>query len=557
MLVNAARSGEALKLLQEGIGIVPPEKSLFSLYEAAADILVERNEFEAAIRLLHEGTQRIAPEYHLTVLYQKLGLIYCRAGKPKDAILSQIQGYRTTSSAPNGYKLAEGALFYCAGTGDLKTINALLDATDSAALTGPQKTLGKILEAQLLGNWPASTDSARKARNIFPRYAHFAALEALGCLAMGNNPSALKAITSFPNFKIGRGLTHTWLLALTQMRMGKKDEAAITLGAYLDRPIDKRHELNEAYLLRLWYQQATGPESHNLCFRLPVLPARLTGLTRDVRRTPFASAAHNDSNPVVELSAVQPIKQYGDYIVESVLGKGGAGEVFKAKHKESGAVVALKVMQNPGKRADDATFRRELESLMRLSEACVDGVLMLLDFIRENDQTVLVLEFADGGNLDTYVTTKESKKLSVTELKAISESLIETMIAVHAKQIIHRDLKPANLLLVGNKWKIADFGLAKYLARENTIYTLQGGGTPGYAAPEQIARMEAKDSADIFSFGKIMLFMATGTPDPEGLGAISDNALRRLIKSCIEHNPNERPVSMEEVKDHLKYVGAS
>lgn len=553
MLVNATRRSEALGLLREGIARVMPEKSLFSLYEAAADILVDQNELAEAIRILNEGIKRIAPQFNLTILFQKLGLIYCRAGAPRDAIQSQIEGHALVSNAYNGYKLIEGAMFYCGGLGDADIIEALLSG-EHRRVTDPQESLGRILVSQVRGDWSVAGEIARSARRKFPRYGHFAAMDALGHLAAKSNLDARRSIESFPNFRRGRGLVNTWLHAFILLRVGTKDEASKSIAEYLGRAIDRRSELNEAFLLRLWKQQLTGPESHNLCFRLPILPACVTGLNRDEHRVPFASALPLEAASITSTNL--PPKPIGSYVIETTLGKGESAEVFRARHIENGNLVALKVMQFSGNPRREATFQRERDSLFRLNQSGMDGVVTVLDMIQEADgHHVLVLEFADGGNLERYVTAKNGGKLALGEIQEIAESIVRTMTAVHEKKIIHRDLKPANILLVDQKWKIADFGIAKYLDRPFTSLTLQKAHTPGYSAPEQVAGIEAAGSADIYSFGKILLFMATGSPDFDGLKTVMDNALRALIKQCIEHDPSDRPTSMVEIRDRLKYVG--
>ena len=242
----------------------------------------------------------------------------------------------------------------------------------------------------------------------------------------------------------------------------------------------------------------------------------------------------------------------GKYKLEEKLGDGASGTVYRAVSLEDGKTFAVKVLVSTGSQGLDAQFRRELEILQKLAYA--DNVLAVHDFVREGNRQYLVLDYADGGNLHDFVTKSASGKLDLLETKGIAMTLAKTFQSIHEAKIVHRDLKPQNILRVNKAWKIGDFGISKYLGHPLTAYTLQGAHTPGYSAPEQVSGVAAAPSADIFSFGKICLFMLEGKPDPDLIKYVTSNPMKNLIEQCIEQNPDKRPTSMAEIADRLKYV---
>ena len=99
-------------------------------------------------------------------------------------------------------------------------------------------------------------------------------------------------------------------------------------------------------------------------------------------------------------------------------------------------------------------------------------------------------------------------------------------------------MKPGNVLYSEGRWKLADFGISKNLARLMTQKTFQQAGTPGYAAPEQFQGVTAHASADIFSFGKLLVFLLTGQTDVD---YVSYSVWKDLILDCIDPDPDRRP----------------
>jgi eukaryotic-like serine/threonine-protein kinase len=181
---------------------------------------------------------------------------------------------------------------------------------------------------------------------------------------------------------------------------------------------------------------------------------------------------------------------------------------------------------------------------MRMS---MPHVLQVLDFIRDDEYVVLVTEFADGGDLQTHVEAAgNGRGLGVGEAKQIALSVATALRELHAHDIVHRDLKPENVLSRAGCWKLADFGISKNLSRLMTQKTFQRYGTLGYAAPEQFQGVEARPNADVYSLGKLMVFLLTGQTDVDH---VQFSAWRDLIARCTRQDPQERPLITKVIEE--------
>ena len=188
---------------------------------------------------------------------------------------------------------------------------------------------------------------------------------------------------------------------------------------------------------------------------------------------------------------------------------------------------------------------REMRIYEKLMRAGTSHVLRILDFMRDEEYTAIVTEFADGGDLQEHVRARESG-LSVSEAKEIALELAKALKELHSYDVVHRDLKPQNVLALGGHWKLADFGISKSTSHVVTKKTFQQYGTLGYAAPEQVQGVEARPSADIYSFGKVLVFLLTGQTDAD---FVTYPAWRDLILRCIRFDPKERPEINKVIED--------
>src|SRR6185312_14102977 len=169
------------------------------------------------------------------------------------------------------------------------------------------------------------------------------------------------------------------------------------------------------------------------------------------------------------------------YELLELAGVGGMGEVFRARDRLTGHVVAVKVrLDRTG--AVDPRFEREAKAIAELSHP---GLVRYVDHgVIESGEQFLTMEWLDGEDLAQRLARR---RLDVDEAVTLAQRVSEALSVVHARGIIHRDLKPSNLFLVdraADKTKLLDFGIARF---DEALTTQTGSvlGTLSYMAPEQ------------------------------------------------------------------------
>jgi serine/threonine protein kinase/tetratricopeptide (TPR) repeat protein len=274
----------------------------------------------------------------------------------------------------------------------------------------------------------------------------------------------------------------------------------------------------------------------------------------------------------------------GPYEILSSLGAGGMGEVYRACDTRLDRTVAIKVLpshlsENPDRRA---RFDREARAISRLTHP---GICSLHDLGHQDGVDFLVMEYLEGGTLASRL---QQGQLSPEELLKIGIEIGEALEWAHHEGIIHRDLKPGNVMLTRTGSKLLDFGLAKVgggsdldslespTATADPSLTDPGTvmGTLPYMAPEQLEGRKADARTDIFAFGVMLYEMAAGKKPFAGtskaslIGSILKDepapitdlvpmtlpALDRLIRQCLEKNPEERWHSVHDVVKELKWI---
>jgi len=149
----------------------------------------------------------------------------------------------------------------------------------------------------------------------------------------------------------------------------------------------------------------------------------------------------------------------------------------------------------------------------------------------------LVLELAEG-DLNDFVVQRGGS-LTTDEVKRVALEVLEGLAELHDIHVVHRDLKPSNVLFSQERFLLTDFGISKDRDRPVTQNTFRRAGTGGYAAPEQLLTgREAKPSADVYSFGKLLVFLLTGSTDIDHL---SFRQWRSLIRDCTAEDERDRP----------------
>ena len=239
-----------------------------------------------------------------------------------------------------------------------------------------------------------------------------------------------------------------------------------------------------------------------------------------------------------------PLGRLGHYDLIEEIAEGGMARVYKAINRETNSVVALKKVATSDVRANEAAIRREIDIYMRIQKLPCLHLLTVLDVFREGDSYALVTEYADGGSLWTLVVeeggAENARPLDPTSARDISLQIADGVSVLHESNIVHRDIKPQNILRCDDAWKIADFGISKFTSKPVTGYTFQGAHTQPWAPPEQIQGAQAHPSADIYSLGKVLLFLLSGKTSIEQASDIDSDWLS-IIGPCIEIDPSQRP----------------
>jgi len=227
-------------------------------------------------------------------------------------------------------------------------------------------------------------------------------------------------------------------------------------------------------------------------------------------------------------------QSYGDYDVESFLGKGSIGKVYLARHRRIGRRVALKTVHLEQKFEDDADRIEFYKRLQREAELCAamqhPNVVTLYDVGYDGEVvSYLATEYVDGESL--LALLRRTRPLPLGEALRIASDLLRGLAYAHSKGIIHRDIKPANILLTSDgQAKIADFGVARPLNSSLTV-SRSLVGTPNYMSPEQVRTTPVSTRSDLFSAGVVIYEMLTGVKP------FASTELSGILYNVVNHDP--------------------
>ncbi|MGA3019262.1 MAG: protein kinase [Bryobacteraceae bacterium] len=258
----------------------------------------------------------------------------------------------------------------------------------------------------------------------------------------------------------------------------------------------------------------------------------------------------------------------GPYEILAPLGKGGMGEVWRARDPRLNRDVAIKISAAQF----SERFEREANAIATLNHP---NICQIYDV----GPNYLVMEYIDGAPI---VSGAHPQSLAPDQTLRFALQIASALEDAHAKGIIHRDLKPANILVTkAGTIKLLDFGLAKqnsaHLTSEDHTRTLgitQAGtiiGTPAYMSPEQAEGRPADARSDIFSFGAVLYEMLTGRRAFSGgsaaatIGAVvhkdpdpfdAPPALRAIVRKCLAKSPAERFQTAVDLHQALERASA-
>lgn len=232
---------------------------------------------------------------------------------------------------------------------------------------------------------------------------------------------------------------------------------------------------------------------------------------------------------------IGPGSDFGDFVIESIAGRGGMGVVYRARQKQPERIVALKVISVEF--AEDERFRTRFQREAAIAAQIEHPNVIPVHAVGEVDGTLFIaMRFVEG--MDLRALLAQETRLEPGRAASIIDQVAQALDAAHARGLVHRDVKPANILLAWGGGRehvyLSDFGLSRRIAGSNAL-TGTGAfiGTIDYVAPEQ-ARGERVDArSDVYSLGCVLFQGLTGT-----VPFMVDNDLAKLYAHTSQPVPS-------------------
>ena len=298
----------------------------------------------------------------------------------------------------------------------------------------------------------------------------------------------------------------------------------------------------------------------------------------------FAGVAFVSSLSMFRLRReIDAVRQLGQYTLENLIGEGGMGKVYKARHALMRRPTAVKVLN--GERAGPSAIARFEREVQLASSLTHPNTVEIFDYGRTDDGIFyFAMEYLPGITLEDLV--RRDGAISTPRVLCILRQVLASLAEAHGLGLVHRDIKPANIILcrrggVADFVKVVDFGLAKDLSFNLAPEITQSGlisGTPLYIAPECLDEpASASPRSDIYAVGAVMFYLLTGremftggnlfevlrkvsheqpprVSDVVRLGIPAE--LVELVHRCVARNPADRPASVEVIMEVVDSLAA-
>jgi serine/threonine protein kinase len=242
--------------------------------------------------------------------------------------------------------------------------------------------------------------------------------------------------------------------------------------------------------------------------------------------------------------------QLGRYVIQSEIGRGAMGVVYKATDSVLERTVAVKTVNITLERefADkyEARFYQEARAAGGLNHP---NIVTVHDVGKAGEMVFMAMEYIEGVELRSLIG--EGRPLRVAQAVSIGAQVAEGLAYAHQRGVVHRDIKPANIMVVANgPVKITDFGIARMRGSGDLTETGTLLGSPKYMSPEQVIGKRADQRADIFSLGVIVYEMLCGS------APFSGENVTALMYQIVNFVPPAPSAVNEAVPEMLDYIVA-
>src|SRR5712671_7054373 len=238
----------------------------------------------------------------------------------------------------------------------------------------------------------------------------------------------------------------------------------------------------------------------------------------------------------------------GRYLIQSELGRGAMGVVYKATDSVLERMVAVKTvnmaLERDGTDKFEERFYQEARAAGSLNHP---NIVTVYDVGKAGDIAYIAMEFIEGEELRTLIG--EGRPLAVEKAVSIAAQVAEGLSYAHQHGVVHRDIKPANIMVgPSGPAKITDFGIARMRSSGDLTQTGMMLGSPKYMSPEQVIGKRADHRSDVFSLGVILYAMLTGTTPFNGENV---TALMYQIVNFVPPAPSSVNQAVPELLDYI------